>query len=195
MSAPATTMQVKIHSSVSLAAESSRLEFAARLTRSLYSSVALIETFWFFCLTSRSPGSPSPLFWKAERSVLVTCLPHMALASSSNKSMQRFAPHPLFMQCHMEGQMHGLMHGICTQTGRGSDMTSGCQTDFTILNPLTSAVTYIFPFSDQDVFSFYGSIVARDLKCFPIQADNSLQTADCEREKKRHIFQLLFQRG
>ncbi len=125
MSSSATTMQVKVRWSVSLAAESSRLELAARLTRPLYSSVALIETFWLFFLTSRSPGSPSPLSWKAERSALVRRLPHMALASSSNKSTQCFAAHPLFMQCHMEGQMHGLMHGICTQTGRGSDMISG----------------------------------------------------------------------
>lgn len=88
--------------------------------------------------------------------------------------------------------MHALMHSICTQTGRGSDMKSGCQTGVTIVNPLTSTVTYIFPFSDQDVLCFYVSIVAWDLECFPIQADNSLQTADCEREKKRHIFQLLF---
>lgn len=66
MSASATTMQVKVRWSVSLAAESSRLEFAAIPTRPLYSSVALIETFWFFFLTSRSPGSPSPLFWRAE---------------------------------------------------------------------------------------------------------------------------------
>lgn len=102
--------------------------------------------------------------------------------------------HPLFMQCHMEGQMHRLMDSVCTQTGRGSDMISGCQTDFTILNPLTF-VTYIFPFSDEDIFCFYGSIVARDLECLPIQADNSLQTACCKREKQSHIFQLLFFRG
>lgn len=98
------------------------------------------------------------------------------------------------MWCHMEAQMHALMHGTCTQPGRGSDMISGCQTDFSVWNPLTSTVTYIFPFKECDV-GFYGSIVARDLKCLPIQADNSLQTADCEREKQRHIFQLLFQRG
>lgn len=164
------------------------------LTRPLYSSVALIEAFWFLCLTSRSPGSPSPLSLRAEQSALVTCLPHMALASSSNESTQRFAPHPQFMQCHMEGQMHGLMCSLCTQTGRGSDMISGCQTDFTILNLLTSTVTYIFPFGDQDVFCFYGSSVAWDLQCFPIKADNGLQTADCKRQKQRHIFQLLFQR-
>lgn len=89
MSAPATTMQVKVRWSVSLAAESSRLEFAAMLTRPLYSSVGLIETFWFFCLTSRSPGSPSPLSWRAEHGALVTRLSHMALASSSNGSTQR----------------------------------------------------------------------------------------------------------
>lgn len=79
--------------------------------------------------------------------------------------------------------MHGLMHSKCTQTGRGSDIIKGCQTDFTILNPLTSAVTYIFPFSDQDVFYFYAYVVAGNLECFSIQADDSLQTAGCEREK------------
>lgn len=84
--------------------------------------------------------------------------------------------------------MHGLMHGLCTQTGRGSDMISGCQTDVTIVNLLTSAVTYIFPFSEHGVFCFYGSIVARDLECLPIKADDHLQTADCRREKQRHIF-------
>lgn len=82
--------------------------------------------------------------------------------------------------------MHGLMHGLCTQTGRGSDVISGCQTDVTIVNLLTSAVTYIFPFSEQDVICFYGSIVARDLECLPIKADD-LRTADCRREKQRHI--------
>lgn len=172
MSAPATTMQVKVRWSASLASESSRLEFAAILTRPLYSSVALIETFWFLCLTRRSPGSPSPLSLRATQSALVTCLPHMALASSLNEST-----HPQFMWCHMERQMRSL----CTQTGRGSDMISGCQTDFTILNLLTSTVTYIFPFGDQDVFYFYGFNVAWDLECFPIKAGNSLQTADCKR--------------
>lgn len=80
--------------------------------------------------------------------------------------------------------MHGLMHDICTQTGRGSDTVSGCQTDFTILNPLTSAVTHIFPFSDEDVFCFHGSIVARDLERVPVLADNSLQTAHCKGAKQ-----------
>lgn len=84
MSAPDTTMQVKVRWSVSLAAESSRLAFGAMLTRSLYSSLALIEMFWFFLLTSRSPVSPSPLSWRTEHSALVTRLSHMALACSSN---------------------------------------------------------------------------------------------------------------
>lgn len=100
------------------------------------------------------------------------CPPHMALASSLNEST-----HPQFMRCHMGRQMRSL----CTQTGRGSDMISGCQTDFTILNLLTSTVTYIFPFGHQDVFYFYGFNVAWDLECFPIKAGNSLQTADCKR--------------
>lgn len=60
-------------------------------------------------------------------------------------------------------------------------MISGCQTVFTILNPLTSAVTYIFPFSEDHVFGFY---VAWDLDGFPVQADDSVQTTDCEREKQ-----------
>lgn len=62
------------------------------------------------------------------------------------------------------------------------------------LNLLTSTVTYIFPFGEKDVLRFYGSVVAWDLECFPIKADNSLQTADCEGQRQRHIFQLLFQR-
>ena len=59
-------MQVKVRWSVSLAEESSRLEFAAKLTRPLYSSVAVIETFWFAFLTSRSPPS-----WRAEHKALI----------------------------------------------------------------------------------------------------------------------------
>lgn len=90
--------------------------------------------------------------------------------------------------------MHALMHSKCTQAGRGSDMISGCQTDFTILNPLTSTVTYIFPFSHPDVICHHGSIVARDLECFPIQAGNSLQSADCK-EKAGPQISITFPEG
>lgn len=40
--------------------------------------------------------------------------------------MQSVAEHPL---CHVEAWMRGLICSLCTQTGRGSQI-SGCQTDF-----------------------------------------------------------------
>lgn len=98
-SPPVTTMQVKVRWSLSLAAEISRLEFLSMLTRTLYSSVALIETFWFFCLTSRYPGTPSPLSWRAERACYVS------LAYGTG-----FAFAIKACTVHMEGHMHGLMH-------------------------------------------------------------------------------------
>lgn len=64
MSPLATTMQVKVRWSASLASESRRLKLSVKFTRPLYSSVAVITTFWLFFLTSRSPESPSPLFWR-----------------------------------------------------------------------------------------------------------------------------------
>lgn len=82
MSALVTTMQVKVLWSLNLLAESSRLELAAMLTRCLYSSVALTETFCLF-LTRRSPESPSPLSWITKNSAFVTCLSHMAFVSGS----------------------------------------------------------------------------------------------------------------
>lgn len=119
-------MQVKVLWSASLASESSRLEFAAMLTRPSYSSVVRTVTLLSIILT-RSPESPSPLSYRAEHSALVKWLPHMSLASSSNESsVLRQTPR----SCHMERQMHGVMCSPCTQTGRGSDMISGCQTDF-----------------------------------------------------------------
>lgn len=111
MSALATTMQVKVRWSVSLAAERSRLEFAAMLTRPLYSSVALIKTFWFF-LTSRSPESPSPLSWGAEQGAFVTCLSHMALASSSNQKRTVFFSQPSVhaVSCGETGALPNALH-------------------------------------------------------------------------------------
>ena len=189
MSTPATTMQVKVRWSLSLVADRSRLDFAAMLTRPLYSSVVMMETFWSFRLTSRSPERPSPLSWREKQSAPVTYLSHMALASISNEKHTVFYFHAPIHAFYYEET--DAWHCMCTQTGRGSDMISGCQTDSTILNLLTSTVTYIFPFSDQDVLCIHCSIVARDFQCFPIQADNRRQTADCEREKQRHNFQLV----
>lgn len=180
MSAPTTAMHVKVRWSVSLTSESSRLEFAAMLTRSLYSSLALMEMFWFFCLTSRSPESPSPLSLRTGHSALITCLPHMSLSSCPNQNTQCRAAHPQYRRW-----------GLCTQNGCGSDMISGCQMGF-ILRLLTSTVTYIFPFGNHYVFCLYASNVARDHKCFPVKAGHSLQTADCTRQEQKHIFQCHF---
>lgn len=52
------------------------------------------------------------------------------------------------------------------------------------MNPLTFFVTYIFPFGDADVFLLHAGGFARDLQRLPILADNRLETARCERQKK-----------
>lgn len=106
--------------------------------------------------------------------------------------IRRWLPVQTHHRCHTEGQMHALTRSVCTQTGRGSDMISGCQTDSTGLNPLTSRTTYVFPFSDEDIFCLYGSIVARNLECLPIQAGNCLQSARCKREKVKPHFSITF---
>lgn len=80
--------------------------------------------------------------------------------------------------------MCALMHTSCSQTGRGSDMINGCQT---IVNPLTSTATYIFPFRQRDVFDFVGSDGARNLHRFPIQADAFFQRRHWGRDNKKEF--------